>query len=182
MSALTRPGQTGEIAGPKKAILFPNPSVAATMIKKAKRPLFVVGSKSVEINTDDGTLLDYVIKISKEIELTVAATAHLIGEFKRKEAKNVYSIPFMNLGDRLRDKNWEGFDGKGPYDLVMFAGAPYYMEWLVLSGLKNFHQELRTMSLGSLYQPNASWSMGTVNHSLYVKNLNEIIEKLKEEN
>jgi CO dehydrogenase/acetyl-CoA synthase epsilon subunit len=38
------------------------------------------------------------------------------------------------------------------------------------------------MSLGSLYQPNASWSMGTVNHSLYVKNLNEIIEKLKEEN
>ncbi len=178
MSAKLRPGQTAEIAGPKHAKVFPNPAVVASMIKRAKRPLLVIGSNASETETADGDLIDYAIKIGKKGNITLAATGHLIGEFMKRNAENVYSIPFMNLGDRLRDTNWNGFDGKGHYDLVIFAGSQYYMEWLVLSGLKNFAQNLRTISLGNLYQPNASWSIGTVNHTTWMSMLKEIVENI----
>ncbi len=182
MSAKTKPGQTAEIAGPKKAMIFPNPNVAAAMINKAERGLLVIGSEAEEILTDDGTLIDSAIRMKKNKGVTLAATAHLIGSFHRRGVENVYSISMMNLGDRLSDMNWSGFDGKGQYDLVLFAGAPYYMEWLVLSGLKNFNPKIRTISLGFLYQPNADWSLGTIKHDEWVKNLTSIIENLKEEN
>ncbi|MFC1802608.1 CO dehydrogenase/acetyl-CoA synthase complex subunit epsilon [Thermoproteota archaeon] len=180
MSAKLRPGQTAEITGPKHAMVFPNPTVVASMIMGAKRPLLVIGSKAQEIVTEDGDLIDYAIKIGKKSRLTIAVTGYLIGEFMKRKVKNVYSIPFMNLGDRLRDTGWNGFDGKGHYDLVIFAGSHYYMEWLVLSGLKNFAPNLRTISLGNQYQPNASWSIGTVNHSKWMSMIQEIIENLEE--
>jgi len=178
MSAKLRPGQTAEIAGPKHAKVFPNPTVVASMIKRAKRPLLVIGSNAPETETEDGDLIDSAIKIGKKGKLTIAATGHLIGEFKKRKAKKVYSIPIMNLGDRLRDTNWNGFDGKGQYDLAIFAGSQYYLEWLVLSGLKNFAPNLRTISLGNLYQPNASWSVGTVNHSKWMSLLKEVVEHI----
>ena len=178
MSAKLRPGQTAEIAGPKHAKVFPNPTVAAAMIKRAKRPLLVIGSNAPDTETEDGDLIDYAIKIGKKGKITLASTGHLIGEFMKRGAENVYSIPFMNLGDRLRDTDWKGFDGEGQYDLVVFAGSQYYFEWLVLSGLKNFAQNLRTISLGNLYQPNASWSMGTVDHKAWIGMLNEIAENI----
>ena len=178
MSAKQRPGQTAEIAGPKHAKVFPNPAVAASMIKRAKRPLFVIGSNAPETEIEDGDLIDYAIKIGKKGNIALAATGHLIGEFMKRKAENVYSIPFMNLGDRLRDTDWKGFDGEGQYDLVIFTGSQYYMEWLVLSGLKNFAQNLRTISLGNLYQPNASWSIGTVNHTTWMSMLKEIAENI----
>ncbi|TET72177.1 CO dehydrogenase/acetyl-CoA synthase complex subunit epsilon, partial [Candidatus Bathyarchaeota archaeon] len=46
-------GQTAEIAGPKKAFVISKPVVAASMIKRAKRPLLVVGSKAVDVKTVD---------------------------------------------------------------------------------------------------------------------------------
>ena len=178
MSAKLRPGQTAEIAGPKQAMVFPNANVVASMIKRAKRPLLVIGSNAPKTVTEDGDLIDYAIKVGKNGKITIAATGHLIGEFKKRKAENVYNIPFMNLGDRLRDADWNGLDGKGHYDLVIFAGSQYYMEWLVLSGLKNFAPNLRTISLGNLYQPNASWSVGTVDHSKWTSMLKEIVENI----
>jgi acetyl-CoA decarbonylase/synthase complex subunit epsilon len=89
-------------------------------------------------------------------------------------------MPLMNLGDRLRDPNWEGFDGDGAYDLVVFAGIPYYMEWLVLSGLKNFAQDLRTVSLDKSYQPNASWSLGTMPEEDWKEVIDVIVSNIEE--
>ncbi|MCK4885653.1 CO dehydrogenase/acetyl-CoA synthase complex subunit epsilon, partial [Candidatus Bathyarchaeota archaeon] len=43
MSAKAEPWQTAEIAGPKKALVITKPEVAAAMIKRAKRPILIVG-------------------------------------------------------------------------------------------------------------------------------------------
>jgi len=48
MSAKMKRGQTGMVGGPLQANIFPNVDVAANLIKKAKRPLLVVGSKATE--------------------------------------------------------------------------------------------------------------------------------------
>jgi len=173
-------GQTAEIAGPKKAFIIPKPEVAASMIKRAKRPLLVVGSHSVNTKTGDGDLVDTAVKLIGK--MTVAATGHMVSEFLKRGVEGAYSIPLMNLGDRLRDPHWAGFDGEGQYDLVVFAGFPYYLEWLVLNGLKSFAMDLRTISLTRSYQPNASWSLGSMKEDEWKEVLDKIVSTLLEEN
>ena len=179
MSAKMQTGQTAEIPGPKKANLLPSADVAANLIRKAKRPLLVVGSESLNLKTEDGDLVDYAIRALKYKKLTVVATAHMIGEFRRRGVKKVNTMSLFVLGKHLSDKGWMGFDGKGPYDTVVFAGLPYYMEWLVESGLKNF-SGINTISFEKSYQPNASWSLGWMSESEWRKTLDVVVSKLKE--
>lgn len=182
MAARMIPGQTAEIAGPKKALVIPKPEVAASMIKRAKRPLLVVGSKAVDVKTEDGDLIDTAIRLSATGKFSVVATAHLIGEFLKRNAEGVHSMQMMNLGDRLRDPDWTGLDGEGAYDLVVFTGTIYYIEWLVESGLKNFASDLRTISLNRHYQPNAHWALGTMPEGQWREFLDKIVTTLEEEN
>jgi acetyl-CoA decarbonylase/synthase complex subunit epsilon len=113
--------------------------------------------------------------------MPIAVTGHLISEFKKREINNIHSISVMDLGNKLTDPNWDGLDGEGHYDLVIFAGFPYYIEWLVLSGLKNFAPELKTISLDSSYQPNASWSLTTMRNEKWKEFLKEVLSLMEED-
>jgi len=179
MTAKMNTRQTAEIAGPKKANVFPNADVAANLIAKAKRPLLVIGSESTTLKTNDGDLVDTVIRAMKNRKLSVVATGHLVGEFRRRGVEKAYSMSIFVLGKRLSDPEWSGFDGKGPYDAVVFAGFPYYMEWLVESGLKNF-SKLRTISLERSYQPNAEWSLGWMPEPDWRETIDKIVSRLEE--
>ena len=181
MSAKSRTGQIAEIAGPKKGNIFPNADVAAKMISRAKRPLLVVGSESVDMETHDGDFIDSAIRAMKNPKLNVVATAHMIGEFRKRGANNAHSMSLFVLGKYLSDPNWEGLDDEGPYDIVVFAGFPYYMEWLLESGLKNFAQTLRTVSLDRTYQPNAQWSLGWMPVPDWQESIETIISSLEED-
>jgi acetyl-CoA decarbonylase/synthase complex subunit epsilon len=175
------PGQTAEIAGPKKAFTMNNPKIVTSMIKRANNPLLVIGSKSPETETIDGTLIDTAVKISSYTKMPLAVTGHLISEFSNRNTTNSHSVSLMELGNQLKDPKWEGLNGEGGYDLVIFAGIPYYMEWLVLSGLKNFAPELKTVSLESSYQPNASWSLATMPKEKWKSFIGEVLNLLEED-
>ena len=181
MSAKMTPGQTAEIAGPKKANIFPNAKVASAMIKKATRPLLVIGSDSVNVKTNDGDMIDSAKRFLKNKKFTGVATGHIVGEFRRRGIDGVKSMSIFVLGKHLSNPDWEGFDGKGPYDTVLFMGFPYYMEWLVQSGLKNFASGLRTISLDRTYHPNAEWSLGWMPEPDWLDALDTIISSLEEE-
>lgn len=77
----------------------------------------------------------------------------------------------MDIGNRLVDPEWQGIDGKGPHDLALFVGLPYYMESLILSGLKHFAPSLKTITLDNLYHAHASWSFPNANSEEWAKNL-----------
>jgi acetyl-CoA decarbonylase/synthase complex subunit epsilon len=181
MSAKNRTGQIAEIAGPKHANIFPNGEVAASMISKAARPLLIIGSHSVKMVTNDGDMIDSAIRALKNPKLSVVATAHMISEFRKRGAENVYSMPLFVLGKHLGEPDWKGLDGNGPYDVVVFAGFPYYMEWLIESGLKNFAMKLRTVSLDRTYQPNAQWSLGWMPEPDWQESIEIIISRLEED-
>ncbi len=174
------PGQTAEIPGPKKAFVIPKPEVAAAMIKRAKRVLLIVGSEAINLKTKDGDFVDTAIRMVGIDNVTIAATGNLIKEFRERNINDLHSMSLMNLGDRLRSPGWEGLDGGGGYDLVIFAGFPYYMEWLVLSGLKSFATNLKTISLERLYQPNASWSLGNTTKEDWKEVIEKIVSILEE--
>ncbi|HIE18786.1 TPA: CO dehydrogenase/acetyl-CoA synthase complex subunit epsilon, partial [Candidatus Bathyarchaeota archaeon] len=171
MSRSSEPWMTAEIPGPKKALVITKPKVVSAMIRRAKKPLLIVGHEAAEIQLKNGKLIDYMIRIAKSGRIPVVATAHIQGEFQKRGFKAVSWMPAVDIANRLRDLEWKGLDDKGQYDLALFVGLPYYMEWLILSGLKHFSSNLRTISLDMHYQPHASWSFPNLSVDDYEKSL-----------
>jgi len=179
--ATAEPWQTAEIPGPKKALVITKPEVVVAMIKKAKRPILVVGHKAGETRIGNRRLIDYLIKLAERAAIPVIATAHTISEFSKRGYKPMGLMSAVDIGNRLVDSGWMGVDGKGQYDLALFVGLPYYMEWTILSGLKHFAPNLKTITLDNFYHPHASWSFPNISEKELVENLKTIISKFEEE-
>lgn len=149
------------------------------MVKRARRPILVVGHEAAETEVGKEKLIDYLIRLAKTSNIPVVATAHIVKEFAGRGFQPAASMPVMDISNRLRDFGWKGLDGQGPYDLALFVGIPYYMEWLILSGLKSFSSGLKTVSLDRFYQPHASWSFPNISLDEWKRNLDAIESKLK---
>jgi CO dehydrogenase/acetyl-CoA synthase complex, epsilon subunit len=156
--AVIEPWQIAEIAGPKKAATISKPEVVAALIKRAKHPVMIVGHLAATDDLGGKKMIDYLIDLSKARDIPIIAT----GDTNRALASRGYAgaviLPAVEAGQRLSDRQWKGVDGKSPHDLAIFAGLPYYMEWTILSGLKHFAPQIRTVTLDRTYQPNASYS------------------------
>lgn len=171
------PWQKAEIPGPMKSFIIQKPSVAAALIKKAKHPVLIVGHEAVEASNNNINLIDYIIKIAKAGKIPIIASGKSFVEIKK--FTSVLFMPIVEAANRLIDSNWSGADGLGPHDLALFIAIPYYVEWLILSGIKHF-SNVKTISLSRFYQPHASWSFPNLTVKDWVKSLNELIKALEE--
>jgi len=170
--------QRAEIAGPSKANVIPKPEVFVAMMKRAKRPIFVAGHHVVEV-PEGGTYIDYIIRIAKAANIPVVATSHIVGEFIKRGFQPAAWMPAVDITSRLQDPSWMGLDSNGQYDLAIYTGIPYYMEWLLLSAFKHFATHLKTISLDRYYQPQASWSFGNVSYKDWSTYLETIASQLE---
>ena len=178
MSVKAEPWQTAEIAGPQKANVIPKAEVVAAMIKRAKRPILVVSYLSTKTNKDTGKMIEYAIRMNKACGIPIVATAHTIKDFVKQGFNQATQMNAMDIGNRLKDPTWNGLDGKGPYDVALFMGLPYYMEFVILSGLKHFSKNLKTISLDRYYNPHASWSFPNLKTEEWNLSIETIINNL----
>jgi len=174
------PWQTAEIAGPKRAQVVVKPEVVSALLRRAEKPILIVGHEAAEIQLKKGKLVDYIIRVAENARIPVVATAHMQGEFLGRGFLVDSWMPVVDIANRLTDREWRGLDGKGPYDLALFVGLPYYVEWLILSGIKHFSDDLKTVSLGKHYQPHASWSFPNLSDDDWEENLEAIVRELGE--
>jgi len=178
MSVKAEPWQKAEIAGPKKALLILKPEVVVAMVQKAKRPILIVGHLAAENYSDDVKMIDYAIRMSKTAGIPVVATAHTISEFIKRDFKSAAYMHAMDIGNKLEDPEWKGLDGKGSYDVALFMGLPYYMEFVILAGLKSFSANLKTISLDRFYNPHATWSFPNLSAKDWNESFEIIVNKL----
>ncbi len=178
MGVKAEPWQKAEIAGPKKALLILKPEVLVAMVKKAKRPLLVVGHHAAEEYSAKVKMIDLAIGLSRAAGIPVVATAHLIKEFIKRDFQPAGWMSAMDIGNRLTDPEWKGLDGKGPYDLALFMGLPYYMQFVILSGLKHFSSSLKTISMDRFYNPHATWSFPNLSVKDWNESFRTILDKL----
>ena len=150
-----------------------------SLIKRAKRPILVVGSNAVERELEGKLLIDYIIEFAKASKIPIVATAHIIKEFLKRGFKPAGFMSAMDIGNRLVDPEWNGIDGKGPHDLALFVALPYYMESLILSGLMHFAPKLRTVTIDNTYHPHASWSFPNAGVKIWVENLKVMTSKFE---
>jgi acetyl-CoA decarbonylase/synthase complex subunit epsilon len=155
------------------------PEVAAAMIKKAAHPILVVGSNAVERELEGRKLIDYLIDFARASKVPVVATAHMVGEFLKRGFEPAGWMSAMDIGNRLADPEWQGIDSKGPHDVALFVGLPYYMEGNILSGLMHFAPNLKTITLDNVYHPHASWSFPNSSAKDWAENLKVMISKFE---
>jgi CO dehydrogenase/acetyl-CoA synthase epsilon subunit len=89
------------------------------MIKRAARPILVVGSNATERWMEGKQLIDYLIDFAKASKVPIVATAHMVGEFLKRGYEPAGFMNAMDIGNRLVDPTWQGLDGKGHPDLAM---------------------------------------------------------------
>jgi acetyl-CoA decarbonylase/synthase complex subunit epsilon len=175
------PWQTAEIAGSMRALPITNPEVVVAAIKRSKRPVLVVGHEAIEEDLTDGKPIDYAIQMAELTEVPIVATAHIVGEFSRRGFQTASWMPVVDIANRLKDPEWRGLDGQGRYDLALFMGLQYYLEWVVLSGLKHFAPHVKTVSLDRYHQPHANWSFSNMTIEDWERQLKAIVIQLKEQ-
>jgi len=174
------PWQRGEIPGPIKAVVINKPEMVPALVKKAKKPLFIVGTGALRDEFNGKFPIDYAIRIAKGGNIPVVATAQTVVEFKRRGFTPTARMSLMEIGGRLTDPEWSVSDNGAPHDLVLMLGlGPYYMEWLVGSGLKSFAPHLKTISLNRFYQPHCSWSFPNLPVEEWYKNLEKIAQGME---
>jgi acetyl-CoA decarbonylase/synthase complex subunit epsilon len=164
---MAKPYFPGNVPGIKMAMEI-KPEQAAKLIKKAKRRIVVTGAYLTEV--------DAAIQLA-DGALVVAPTT--LQHFKEKGAA-VTAMNKVNITNLLRDASaWKGLDGKGPYDLAIYMGSPYYFESQMLSCLKHF-SSLKTMSISRFYQPNATYSFDNMSEKKWETALADLMKFMEE--
>lgn len=179
MGARAEPWQKAEIAGPKKALLILKPEVIVALVKKSKRSLLVISHEASEEYSEDVKMIDFAIRLSQKAGIPIVATGHTSIELGKRGVQPKALMSAMDIGSRLADPEWKGLDGKGPYELALFIGLPYYMQFVILSGLKHFSTNLKTISLDRFYNPHASWSFPNLSVKEWKENVDTVISKLE---
>jgi acetyl-CoA decarbonylase/synthase complex subunit epsilon len=158
-------------SGPKKAIPV-SPDAASRIIKKAKRPTLVIGSK---INDTEG-VLDKVIALQKA-GIAIIATGHSI-RFLLEKGSDAYVTGVVEATNVLTDPEWEGIDGKGQPDLLMVVGVHLDLTNQTFSTLKNF-TDIDSMCVDRYFMPNATYSFTNITEDIWLEYLDELIKKLE---
>jgi acetyl-CoA decarbonylase/synthase complex subunit epsilon len=145
------PWQPTVIAGPKQAMLV-TPETATMMIKKARRPLMVVGPLAKR-----QPVLEHVVKIIRHFDLPVVTTADT---YRALSEAGIESEPhgIVEITNLLKDPSWEGIHGEGQHDLVIFIGCIYYIASQGLSTLKHFAPHIKTLTICRTFHSNADAS------------------------
>jgi acetyl-CoA decarbonylase/synthase complex subunit epsilon len=170
------PFDLAQYPGPEMAKTYKH-TVIAAIIKKAKRPLLVVGAELF----DDPIMFDKAIEIGKT-GIPIAATAHSVKGFvERGYLDNVYQIGLHPLTSYMRFDDWQGLDGKGPYDVVIYMGIFYKFANGMLSTLKHFKRDIKRVSIDRYYHINADMTFGNMafDPDDYHTAIDEIIATLK---
>lgn len=173
----TKPWQLSAI-NPKQGIAMKEPVQLAKILKKANRPLIVVGALADQIEVYDGkTLLDLLIELGKKIP--IIATANISKAFIDKGFTPTAILTAVNITNRLSDPDWKGLDGKGQYDVVVYTGMTIYFELQMLNRLKNYAKWIKTISLERFFIPNASIGLANLKVEDFKEGMKGFMEEMK---
>jgi acetyl-CoA decarbonylase/synthase complex subunit epsilon len=159
MSAVIPRHRVNVLTGLKSAKLIEDPAEYADLIKRAKRPLLVVGPLLLASTPEGKVLMQYALDMAKTSNIPICATAQTRGKMVELgvEPECVYDV--VEIVNALKDPNWQGVKKEGNHDLVMFFGIRSDLGNQGLSTLKHFAPHLKTMTLCRNYFPHANYSL-----------------------
>jgi len=147
------------LTGTKTAKLIEDPSEFAHLIKRAKRPLLVLGPRILTTVVGGRLLIEYAVDIARALDIPICATAHTNKKLLELGVEPACTYDIIEIINHLKDPEWRGVKKAGNHDLVMFLGIRSDLGTQGLSTLKHFAPHLKTMTLCKFYFPHASYSL-----------------------
>ena len=170
------------MTGTKSGKIIEDAGEYAGIIKKAKRPLLVLGPKLLDTTIDEKVLIEYALEISKTLNIPICATAHVKGKLVELGVQPDSSLDAVEIVNHLKDPDWQGVRKEGNHDLVMFFGIRTDLGEQALSPLKHFAPHLKTMTLCKYVFPNADYTLPNFKKDEQWKTfLEDLISNLKKE-
>jgi anaerobic carbon-monoxide dehydrogenase, CODH/ACS complex subunit epsilon len=168
------------LTGTKAARLIEDAPEYAHLIKRATRPLLVIGPRALTMLLDGKPVIEYAVEIAKTLNIPVCATAHTRKKLVELGIEPASSYDLVEIINHLKDPNWAGTRKEGNHDLVIFIGVRTDLAEQGLSTLKHFARHLRTMTLCKYYYPNASYSLPNMKDAKWKEFLDALLTNLKE--
>ncbi len=168
---MTRAYQCANVPGPHLGKVATSASVAAA-IKRAERPILIVGSELRH--------LDWALDLATEQDIPIVATAHVAGAVREKGVRPDREMGAIEITNLLKSPEWDGVRAEGQHDLVIFTDVLYYMEAQMLSALKHFAPHPKAISLARGHQPNADQSLPNLSEKKLGEFLAGVAEGLAE--
>jgi len=159
MSAVLPRHRVNVLTGTKSARLIEDPAEYADLIRKAKRPLLVVGPLLLASTADGKILMEYALDIAKAVGIPICATAQTRGKIVEMGVQPDCYYDTVEIVNALKDPDWRGVKKEGNHDLVLFFGIRSDLGNQGLSTLKHFAPHLKTMTMCKHYFPHASYSL-----------------------
>jgi acetyl-CoA decarbonylase/synthase complex subunit epsilon len=147
------------LTGIKGATEMTDAKPLAKIIKKAARPLLVIGPRALEVEIDGRFFIEYLVEIARVGRIPICATAHTKKKLLELGITPESTYDLIEIINSLKDPEWKGVKGEGCHDLVLFGGVRTDLGNQGLSTLKHFALHLKTMTLCKYYYPNASFSL-----------------------
>ena len=168
-----------EMGGTTRASVISKPEVVLALIKRAKRPVIIIGHEVTATGHESEVLIDFIKRAARTRPITILGTSPSVRDLISRGIRIDAVMGGMEIVDRLRDSSWKGVDGKEPYDLVLITGFPYSLGWILLSGLRHGAPGLKTITIDRVYQPHASWSFGNMAFGPWQEQLQTIVSLLE---
>ena len=123
---------------------------------KGKRLLILAGGLCEQIEMDGGSLVDYVVEISKRTNAPIAPTGNTVNALKEKgvDVKKAWAIEMVNF----TRYDWQHpiMDQK-PEIMLLIGYSP-----VLAANLASAVKDVETMVLGTTYVDSASYSLPDV--------------------
>ncbi len=147
------------LTGVKGATEMKDATPLAKIIKKAERPLMVIGPRALEVEIDGRPFIEYLVEIAKAGQIPICATAHTKKRLLELGVTPESTYDLIEIINSLKDPEWKGVKGEGCHDFVLFGGIRTDLGNQGLSTLKHFAPHLKTITLCKYYYPNATFSL-----------------------
>jgi acetyl-CoA decarbonylase/synthase complex subunit epsilon len=159
MTAILPYHRVNILTGTQQATVIEDFRECADMIRRAERPLLVLGMLVLRTTLGEKSLIEYGVELAKTRDIPICATAHTKKKLLELGVEPASSYDIIEILNHLKDPDWQGVKKEGNHDLVMFLGFRTDLGEQGLSTLKHFAPHLKTMTLCKFYYPNASYSL-----------------------
>jgi acetyl-CoA decarbonylase/synthase complex subunit epsilon len=150
------------LTGTKTARIVEDPVQFASRIKKAVRPLYILGPDVLDRKIGDRLFLEYCLDVAKAGNLPICATAHVLKKMSEMGATPDSTYDIIEIINHLKDPEWQGVRKEGNHDLIVFSGVRCDLAERGLSTLKHFAPHLETMALCRFSHPNADFALPVI--------------------
>lgn len=169
------------LTGVKGARVIEEPRECASLIRRARRPLYIAGPRAIDHYFADGkTSLEYALEIARLVNIPICATAHVKKRMLElgTTPDSVYDI--IEIINHLRYPDWQGVRKEGNHDLVIFTGIRCELAELGLSTLKHFAHHLKTMALCRYSHANADYAQPIMSDEKWKGYFEELVTNLRQ--